>query len=185
MPDNLRTIMVDGLSVQTTDAGAQAIEKLNGVIAAKDKAIGDAEAAHAKEIAAKDAEIARLEAAKDAAEAKVLSDADLDKRVADRADLIGKARSMVPNLDTAGLADAAIRKAVVQARLGDQAIAGKSDAYIDARFDILAEDAGKGDPVADAISSQPVQQLGDADKAYAENLSYLQSAYRNPAQKEA
>ncbi len=146
----LRKIMVDGLSVETTDAGAQAIEKLTGIIAAKDAAIATADAAHQTAIAAKDADLAKAVAAKDAAEAKVLDASAIDKLVADRAELIGKAKAIAPEVVTTGVADADIRKAVVVAKLGD-ATADKPAAYIDARFDILAEDAKPTDPVRETI----------------------------------
>ena len=147
MSDALSTVVLGDQAAQVAVADAPKIEKYKTDTA---KRISDMETAHATAIAAKDAEIAKLEAAKDAAEAKVLSDADLDKRVADRADLITTAKAIVSDVKTEGLSDAAIRKAVVVAKLGDAAD-GKSEAYIDARFDILAEDAAKADPFADAV----------------------------------
>ncbi|MBL4768268.1 MAG: DUF2213 domain-containing protein [Rhodobacteraceae bacterium] len=181
-----RTVLVDGLSVVTTDAGAQALEKLNktiadGVKALTDsaKALSDAEAAHAVVVAAKDKEIAKAEAARDEAQGKILSDTDLDKRVADRASLIGKARAIVADIKTDGLSDAAIRKATVVAKLGD-GMADKSEAYLDARFDILTEDAAKADPVADVLNdgTKPTSSLSVADQAYNDNVSHLEGAYR-------
>lgn len=152
---DLRKIMVDGLPVETTDAGAAAIEKLTKAVAdatAKadeymtkaERAARDIEELE-KGMAAKDAAIAKLEAA-------AIDDAALDARVSARADLVSKAKAVFADLDTTGLTDAAIRKAAVVAKLGAAAIDGKSDAYIDARFDILAEDAAKGgaDPIKDA-----------------------------------
>ncbi|WP_226780335.1 DUF2213 domain-containing protein [Oceaniglobus trochenteri] len=176
---NTRTVLIDGLSVVTTDAGAQALEKLQGQITDAAKAMTDAEAKHAKEIAAKDAAIAKAEAERDEAKGEVMSDADLDKRVAERADLIGKAKSIVADVKTDGIADAAIRKAVVVAKLGDT-MADKSEAYIDARFDILAEDADKADPFADGMKGglKPAIGANVADEAYAANLTYMQAAYR-------
>jgi len=180
-----RTVQIDGLSVVTTDAGAQALEKLNKALADKNSAMTDAATQHANAIAAKDAEIAKLEAAKDAAEGMVLTDADLDKRVADRADLLGKAQVLAKDIETKGLSDAAIRKAVVAKVLGDGAVNDRSEAYIDARFDILAEDAAKGDQFADAMRNgvTPTAPGTEADRAYADNLSYLSSAYRGDAEK--
>lgn len=141
MADTLRKMLVDGLQVETTDAGAAAIEKLM-----KDKEILSSEKAnqaviHDTAIRAKDAELAKKDAEIDALKAKVLDDAAIDKRVQDRADLIAVAGKIAADVKTSGLSDAAIRKAVVTAKIGDAAIAGKPDAYIDARFDILAEDA--------------------------------------------
>ena len=91
------------------------------------------------------------------------------------------------DVKTEGLSDAAIRKAVVVAKLGD-AVAGKSEAYIDARFDILSEDAANADPFADAMKGGTVTNDGanPADKAYRDNLTYLETAHRSaPAIKEA
>lgn len=181
MTEQLRTIMVDGLSVATTDAGAQAIEKLTRQLAdattRHDAAMAARDAEHATEIAAKDAAIAKAEGERDAALAKVLSDEALDKRVADRAALIATAKAIAPEVETKGLADAAIRKAVVVAKLGD-AMSAKSDAYIDARFEILAEDAKPADKVADALSTGPHVKADDATTARAEYIKRLADAHR-------
>ena len=168
-----RTVTIDGLSVVTTDAGAQALEKLQGQITDAQTALAakDGElAAKDVELAAKDAKIAEMAKA-------TLSDADLDAKVAARADLIGQAKAIAKDVATAGLSDAAIRKAAVVAVLGDAAIAGKSEAYVDARFDILSEDAAKGDPVADAFNQAPAQvtSLGDA---YAARDTALNDAWK-------
>ena len=172
-----RTVLIDGLSVVTTDAGAQALEKLQGQItdaqttlAAKDGEL----AAKDVELAAKDAKIAEMAKA-------TLSDADLDAKVAARADLIGNAKAIAKDVETTGLSDAAIRKAAVVAVLGDAAIAGKSDAYVDARFDILSEDAAKGDPVADALQTG----VTVATDARAEYVKSLGTAYLQPVGKGA
>jgi uncharacterized protein len=182
-----RTVLIDGLSVETTDAGAQALEKLNKTIADKDTALAQKDAAHDKAIAAKDAEIETLKGKLDAANEKILDDAALDKRVADRTELIGKASAIAKDVKTAGLSDAAIRKAVVQAKLGDKAVTEKSDAYIEARFDVLAEDAAKGDPFAKAMNGGPklVGDANEADQAYAKHVADVSTAYRGAAQKEA
>ncbi|HBT01638.1 MAG TPA: hypothetical protein DEB47_17680 [Citreicella sp.] len=168
----LRKIMVDGLEVETTDAGAAAITKLTNTIATKDAALAQKDADHAEEVAAKDAQIAKVEAERDAAKGKIVSDADLDKRVAARADLIGKAKA-IADADYAGKSDAEIRKAAVAAKLGDEALADKSDAYIEARFDILAEDATPADPLRAALKdAKPVQDA--RAKAEAARLAYHQ-----------
>lgn len=134
----MKTVLVDGFSVQTTEHGAQAIEKLQ-------KQLNDARsdsttlvANHDKEMATKDAEIATLKG-------QVMTDAQIDARVAARADLIARATKLNDSLDFKGKTDAEVRRAVVVAKLGDAAIAGKSDEYVAARFDMLMED-GKADP---------------------------------------
>ena len=168
-----RTVTIDGLSVVTTDAGAQALEKLQGQITDAQAALADMTAAidvKDGELAAKDAKIAEMAKA-------TLSDADLDAKVAARADLIGQAKAIAKDVATAGLSDAAIRKAAVVAVLGDAAIAGKSDAYVDARFDILSEDAAKGDTVADALTQAPAQ-VTSLDDAYAARDTALNDAWK-------
>ena len=159
-----KTVLVDGLSVVTTDAGAQAIAKLQKQVQDSSTALTDAETRHAAELADRDAKLAKAEAERDDAKAKILSDADLDKRVNERADLIATAKE-IADADYTGKSDADIRKAAVVAKLGDAAIADKSDAYIEARFDILAEDA-KADPVSkalrDGVTPRPVKDNGYA-----------------------
>ncbi|MER8806038.1 DUF2213 domain-containing protein [Mesorhizobium australicum] len=176
---DLRKVLVDGLTVETTDAGAQAISKLLGDLASSAAKITTLTADHATAIAAKDKDLAKKDAEIDGLKGKVFSDADLDKRVAARADLIGKAKAIAKDVKTDGLSDAAIRKAAVAAKLGDAAIADKTDAYIDARFDILVEDAVKGAGGADqfrtvvagglkAVDTAPV---ATAHKAMTDHLS--------------
>lgn len=155
MADNLRKVLVDGLQVETTDAGAQAIDKLTRDKAALEQRLADAEKAHSEALAAKDAELAKKDAEIDDLKGKVLDAAALDRLVQARADLIATAKSIVADVKTDGLSDAEIRKAVVVAKLGDDAVKDKAEAYIDARFDILAEDAAKNaDPVRTALQSQ-------------------------------
>ncbi len=178
MADQLRTVIVDGLSVQTTDQGAQAIDKLT-------KQLGDAKAdtqkladAHSVALAAKDNEITKLQAALDDAKAKVLSDAQIDARVKERADLIATAKT-IADADYSGKSDAEIRKAVVVAKFGDAAIAGKPEAYVQARFDLLVEDAAKQDPVRShfqAQDSKPQQNINDNGQAAYE--ARLQNAWK-------
>ena len=184
----LKTVTVDGIPVEVTDQGAVVISTLQTRLADANAKAEKAEAAHTAALAAKDAELAKKDAELDATKAKVLSDADLDKRVQDRADLIAVATVIAKDVKTTGLSDAAIRKAVVAAKLGDAAISGKADAYIDARFDILAEDAKKeagADPFARVVSDGLKPNLNDAgreSKAWSDGISDL-NAWRH--QKEA
>lgn len=151
----LKTVTVDGIPVEVTDQGAAVIATLQQRLADAEKKAADAGAASAEAIAAKDAEIARKDAEIDALKGKVLDAAALDALVQARGDLIATANLIAPNVATAGLSDADIRRAVVVAKLGDAAIDGKSGEYIDARFDILAEDAAaSADPVRMALLSR-------------------------------
>lgn len=174
MSDALRTVVVDGLSVSTTDQGAQAIDKLQKDKAALETRLADAEKKHVEALKAKDAEIAKKDAEIDDLKGKVLDAAALDKMVQARADLISTAKAIAADVKTDGLTDAEIRKAVVVAKLGDASVKDKSDAYIDARFDILAEDAAKStDPLRSALRNQDraptINDNGQA--AYEQRLS--------------
>lgn len=156
MADALRKLLVDGISIDVTEQGAQAIEKLNTKLTDAATATKTLTDAHATAIALKDGELAKKDAEIDALKAKQLSDADIDKRVTARADLITKAKA-IADADYTGKTDADIRKAVVVAKLGDAAVAGKADAYIDARFEILVEDAAKN-PANDPFRQHMIHQ---------------------------
>ncbi len=172
-----RTILVDGLSVETTDAGAQAIEKLQKDLADAEKLYVEATDSHKTDIAAKDKEIAKKDAEIDDLKGKQISDSDLDAKVQARADLITKAKSL-HDADYTGKSDADIRKAVVAAKFGDESIKDKSQDYIDARFDILVE-SGVQDPVRTAVNHQRQSaHVVDADSAYEANNDHLTNAWK-------
>ncbi|WP_019564369.1 DUF2213 domain-containing protein [Agrobacterium sp. 10MFCol1.1] len=184
----LKTVTVDGIPVEVTDQGAVVISTLQTRLADANAKAEKAEAAHTAALAAKDAELAKKDAELDAIKGKVLSDADLDKRVQERADLITAAKAIAKDVKTEGLSDAAIRKAVVVAKIGDAAIAGKSEAYIDARFDHLVEEAAKGAPdpfaavVKDGVKQNDTNSISTAHKAMTDHLT---SAWMGSNQKGA
>ncbi len=177
----LKTVTVDGIPVEVTDQGATVIGTLQQRLADANTKFADADKAHQTALAAKDAELAKKDAELDATKAKVLSDADLDKRVQTRGDLIATAKVIAKDVKTEGLSDAAIRKAVVTAKIGDAAVAGKSDAYIDARFDTLVEDAAKNpnDPFRTAVKEGLTSDadLTDSNKAYEAMLARDRNAW--------
>lgn len=163
-----KTVILGDAAVTVPVADAIAIEAFKTSSA---KALADAKSAHEEAMAEKDAELEKLQAQLDDAKSKILSDADIDAKAAARADLIATAKKIAPAAEIAGLSDAAIRKAVVTARLGDAAIADKSDAYVDARFDILAEDAAPTDPVKDAIIKTTNDSADNGHSAYVARLT--------------
>lgn len=163
MPDiQHKTVMVDGLSIQTTELGAQAIAKLQAQIGDAAGAAREAEKQHQTAMALKDGEIEKLKTELTATKAAVLSDAQIQERVASRATLIATAANFVDAATLTAKTDAEVRAAVVQAKFGDAAVTGKTDDYIQARFDMLVEDAGDNghnDPVRGAFldGRAPVQ----------------------------
>lgn len=180
-PMTLKTVTVDGIPVEVTDQGATVITTLQQRIADAAKKASETETAHQTAIAAKDADIAKKDAEIDGLKAKVLDAAALDKLVADRADLIGKAKVLAKDVKTDGLSDADIRKAVVVAIVGDSA-KDKPEAYIDARFEILVEDAvkkaGSVDPFREVVKdglTPTADDLKPVNDARAQMLADLQS----------
>jgi len=144
----LKTITVDGLPVETTDAGIAAIEKLRGLLAVADTALTTANTTHAKAIADKDVEAAKKDDEIEKLKKKVVDDAALDKLVADRAAVVTKAKALDAKVVTDGKSNAEIKRAIV----GDAAN-GQSDDYVNAAWDMKTVDAAN-DSVRDAIRSQ-------------------------------
>jgi hypothetical protein len=169
-----RTVLIDGLSVVTTDAGAQALEKLQKTIADMAKKAEEMEEDKDKKLAAKDAEIAKKDAALADAQAKILDAAAIDKLVADRADLVARAKTLHPAVVTDGKSPSEIKRAVVVAKRGAE-MADKSEAYIDAAFDLLGDAV---DPVKAALADAKAQKLTDREAMYAKRDADLANAWK-------
>lgn len=137
MPDQLRSVVVDGLSVQTTDQGAQAIEKLQNQLrdataAAETQATETAGLRTSVE--AKDGEIAALK--------KQLEDAKSPKAMADAVSARTKVLDAAKTAGVTGtesMTDADVRRAVVAKTLGDAAATEMSDAAVEGAFAALAK----------------------------------------------
>lgn len=125
---------LDGMPVNLTDAAAveAALTKLDQKVSDAETALADATKAHDKAIAAKDAEI-------DGLKAKAVDQAAIDALVDAKADVVAKAKAIVgDNLgDTAGKTVAEVRRMALDAK-GIEA-KDKSDDYVEARFDALAD----------------------------------------------
>jgi hypothetical protein len=169
MTDKLRTVVVDGLSVTITDEGAMAIDKLQKAVVDAQQLTADAKKDMYTVKTENDAMIGKLQAEIDDLKSKAMDDAAIDKRVQDRADLIGKAKLIAPGLITTGLSDADIRKGAVVANLGAEVIIDRSAVYIDTRFEILSEDSVKTtDPLRHIGSVQSNDGAGSwADSTFA------------------
>lgn len=168
---DLRKVIVDGLPVETTEAGETAINLLKTKVADAEKASATLVSDHAKAIAAKDAEIAKKDAEIDALKGKVMDAAALDAAVTARADLIAKAKT-VADQDYTGKSEAEIRKMAVAKKFGDSAVADKSDEYVSARFDIAVEDSANADPVRQAVKDG-VTPAQVKDNGYAASVAAL------------
>jgi len=102
--------------------------------------------------ATNDALKAQLDAAKEA----VPTGAALDALVADRADLLEKARTLVPDYEWQGKDAATIRREVVAAKCPTVNMDAASAEYIAARFDLLVEAAPGKTTVDHALTTQVV-----------------------------
>jgi len=151
MPDNLRTVMVDGLSVSVTDQGAQAIDKLLKERDDARRVTADAKTAHSAALAGKDEEIGKLKA--DLKTAQDAANIDVSKLVADRVALEGQVKAIDSAIDPKGKTDAELRKAAVASKLGDELVADASDAEIVGMFKALSKDA-KNEDVREALRQQ-------------------------------
>lgn len=147
MADNLRKVVVDGLTIEVTDQGAEAIAKLSAKLADAQSTLDMSREEWEKKMDA-------LKAEMDALKEKEVTDSMLDAMVTERSELIATAKS-IADADYLGKTPMQIRRAAVAAKLGDKAIEGKSEAYVDARFDILVEDSKKqpADPMSAALRS--------------------------------
>lgn len=176
----LKKVLIDGLTVETTEQGAQAVTKLQAQLADAQAAIASGKAAHA-------ADVARLEAERDDLKGKVLTDAQIEARATARAALLDTARRITAQDGAAfaGKSDAEVRRAVVLAKIGDASILdGKSDDYVAARFDLLAADAqaaAQADPIRAHMLAQDGKTAPAADNGQSAYEKRLADAWKTPA----
>lgn len=195
---SMKTLTIDGHSVELSDAAVIAVaglqRQLGTAIAdalSKDTALNDAKASHAEAIRTKDAahadvlkvkdtEIATKDAEIEKLKANQIDDAKLDALATARADVIGKAKSIVADVKTDGVSVPAIRRAVVAAKLSDAAIADKSDDYVEARFDMYADAATRPDAFRQAVVTT-AQHTADAADPQRKRKEDLANAWKGKA----
>lgn len=177
MPD-LKTVVVDGLTVESTAAGVEAINKVQKQLEDAEAKATETRSTHDKAIADKDAEIAKRDAKIDELEKQVMTDAQLDAAVKERADLVGQAKAIADE-DYSGMSPDEIRKAAVTAKLGDEAIKDKSPAYVMARFDVLAEGEDAEDSLRSVLAKKRTNDSAGADEnAQSAYERQLQDSYK-------
>lgn len=167
-PMTTKTITVDGIPVEVTDAAATVIATLQKRIVDNDATaattLADATDKLAKaeaKIATQDAEIATLKAGQ-------LTGDKLDAAVAERAQLVADAKRIGGDkLDVTG-DNATIKKRAVLAKLGDQ-YANRDAAFFDAAFTLQVDALGKdngANQLADAV--RQIKPTADAAAMAAE-----------------
>lgn len=161
-----KSIVVDGLTVETTDAAEKAIIKLQGQIQAANDALESANAAsesaasaattaHDTALAAKDTELATKDAEIVELKKQVITGEALDAMVSAREVLVTKAKAFAKDADFTGKTDKEIKCIAVDASNGDGFTKDKSDAYIDASFDMLKAPEGVVDNFREVIKDGP------------------------------
>lgn len=138
----MKTLHLDsiGTVVEVSDSAEVAINKLAGLVKARDEAAIAATTAHDKALGEKDAKIADLEA-------KVLDEAAIDALADAKAELGGKLKAIFGDtVETKGKSISEIRRMAVARKFGDASVKDKSDDYVEARFDAMIGDS-KAAPV--------------------------------------
>lgn len=165
--ENMKTLLIDGISVEFNEQGAQAIEKLQKQIADAEIKMKESIESSAKALADSEAELAKRDAEIEELKGKIMDAATLDAEIASRVQLISDAKK-IADIDYSGKNRDEIILAAVKAKLGDAAIKDKSEAYVQARFDILIEDAGKGKDTHTRGANLKV--VDDGQTAYEERI---------------
>lgn len=165
-----RKIVIDGYTIETTDQGAEALQKLQAQNQILTDAAKTAQTAHDAAIADKDKELAAKDAEIDALKKAALTDAQLDAKVQARASLISKAQKLAKDADFAGKSDIEIMTTAVTAVRGADAVAGKSPAYIEAAFD-LAVDAKPDQFRQDMQGRDPKSANDNGQSGYEKRLN--------------
>jgi hypothetical protein len=178
MTEALRTVVVDGLSVQTTDQGAQAIAKLIKDLESSAAKFTDADTTHKAAIAAKDEEIGSLKAENQKLKDAAPKPEDLDKLVADRSALVTVIKAIDSKIEIRG-SDADLRRAAVKSKLGDEMVKDASDAEISGMFKAIAKDVKPVDSFAAVVKDGGLKPLdtSNSNTAHASMVSDMASAW--------
>lgn len=179
----MKTILIDGHSVEVSDAAGIAIAGLQRQLTDAQKKISDQVALDAKaateksgleaKIATLDAEIATLKAAQ-------LTGDKLDAAVAERAKLISDAKKIGGDTLVITGTNDEIKKRAVLAKLGDS-YSARDKAFFDAAFELQVAGIGAADSVRTVLNNAPLN-IGDAaaqeEKAFNDSNNDL-NAWRN------
>jgi len=181
--DTLRSVIVDGLSVSTTEQGAQAITKLTDERNAARKELSEANTAHTTALADKDKEIGKLTAELQKAKDEAPKAADIDRLVADRAELVAVVKAIDSAMETSGKSNADLKRAVCAKKFGDAAVKDKNDDVVAGMFSTI--EVKKADPVRDALGTRTTNPDPTKDHGQGAYEKRMRDAWKTPAAKEA
>lgn len=181
---SMKTFVIDNRTVETTDTGLTVIQTMVDEKNAMAKQVADAATAKAEADKAKDIELAAKDAEIEKIKGEQLTDAQIDAKVEARASLLTQAKIIAKDAKFDGLSEDDIRKTAVIAVIGDEKVAGRSQAYIDARFDLLTEDSTEGvkDNFADSIKDRKQKAPDAADRGQSAYEERLKNAYKQSTQ---
>lgn len=200
----LKTMVVDGISVQLTDTAMQVVQKAMNDAAAKaaayvadidglKKQLADAQTAlagaQAEVTKVTDSKNAEIDVLKKQVADSAVTPAKLDQLVKDRNEVISKAKVVLGDaLVVDGKSVGEIRKQVVDAKMGETAKTYSEDA-VKAAFDALTSGIVAGathtqDTLANGLRHVAQQPVGDAAKvneAYKAHHEDLKNAWKGKA----
>lgn len=145
--------------------------------------IEDARKRHIADIAQKDAQIAAINREIESRKAKLQDqDSEIHRRALALVDTKDIAKKIYPAFDADNFSSAIdVKREVVRRRCGDGAVDGKTEAYIDERFELLAARVNT-DPfavvMADGIKRNDPKDA--AERAYQESVQRLRDAHKQP-----
>lgn len=165
---NLPKITFDGITIEVTDAGAQAIAKLQGQIATL---VADAATA-ASTITAKDTEIGGLKIELKTAQDAKPTAAILDALATERQTVIDAAKKIKADIVTDGKDLPTIRKEAVAAKFGDDMVKDQSVDAVAGMFLAATKDSGNTvDPVRQTlVNRDSVTPIKDTQVVYENRL---------------
>lgn len=171
----MKTILVDGHSVEVSEAAAIAIDGLTKKLADAAKVVADLTTAQTRigeltaTISTKDGEIAGLtQKLKDA------SAVDLDALIADRESVVTAAKILMPTIDAKGKTVDAIRKEAVSTKLGDAA-KDMDDNAIRGAFTALTATADT-DTLRDGLRNLDNTNVNDSRAGYLSRMTRQNAA---------
>jgi hypothetical protein len=156
-----RSLQIDGITIQFTDQGAEAVTKLTAKIA---QMTADNLELSAK-VTARDTEIGTLKVEVENLKKATPDAAALERLAADRATLVDQARKIAKDIKPEGMTAAQIRRAAVVAAYGEPLVKDASEAQIEGMFTAatVTSKTSHRDPVADHMRSRSAANTTDAD----------------------
>lgn len=181
-------VLADGLPIEATDQSEAVIRRLEKGVADAVIKITSLTDGHTATVAAKDKEIGTLTADLATAKTAIPTGAALTKLVNDRVALMGMCAKLIKDFKPETIADAtdaAIRRGVVVAHMGEAACKDASDDKISGMFDALSRSTAitaAPDPVRVALQAAPVNDAGNPnlvrDNAYRDMVKRQTEAWK-------